>query len=47
MGEPISVMTGHMDVVYSGSFSPDSLTLASASWDGTVRLWHVSTVQKT
>ena len=39
-------MTGHMDVIYSGTFSPDGLTLASASWDGTVRLWQVSTGQE-
>ena len=27
-------------------FAPDGKTLASASWDGTVKLWHVATGQE-
>ena len=29
----------HTDVVSTLAFSPDELTLASGSWDGTVKLW--------
>ena len=33
----------HTDAVWGVGFSPDSRTLATASWDGSVRLWHVRT----
>ena len=36
-------LTGHTDRVYRVLFSPDGTTLASVSWDGTIRLWDVST----
>src|SRR5262245_16528233 len=33
------ILTGHTRQVSSVDFSPDGHTLASGSWDGTVRLW--------
>ena len=35
-------LSGPASTVYSIAFSPDSATLAAASTDGTVRLWHVA-----
>ena len=40
------MLKGHKDVVFHGAFSPDGKTLATASWDGTVRLWQVETGQE-
>lgn len=37
------VLQGHTDLVFSLSFSPDARRLASASGDGTVRIWDVET----
>jgi WD40 repeat protein len=34
---------GHTADIYQVTFTPDSRTLATASWDGTVKLWHVAT----
>ncbi|MDY7021427.1 MAG: WD40 repeat domain-containing protein, partial [Cyanobacteriota bacterium] len=33
------ILSGHRDTVYQVSFSPDSQLLASASKDGTIKLW--------
>ena len=42
-GRHLNTLPGHTGVVYSVSFSPDGMTLASGSWDETVRLWDVAT----
>ena len=39
------VFEGHTDSVSSVAFSPDGQTLASTSWDGTIRLWDPHTAQ--
>ena len=37
----VLTLEGHTDSVESVSYSPDGRTIASASWDGTVKLWNV------
>ena len=41
----IATLAGHTDQVGSVSFSSDGNTLATGSWDGTVKLWDVMTQQ--
>jgi Periplasmic binding protein/WD domain, G-beta repeat len=40
-GEPVRTLAGHLDAVWSVSFSPDGQRLVSASRDGTARIWNV------
>ena len=40
---PYSTLEGHERSVNSVAFSPDGSTLASGSWDGTIRLWNAVT----
>ncbi len=42
----LRTLTGHTYVIYSVAFSPDSLTLASGSFDGTIKLWNLVTGQE-
>jgi WD40 repeat protein len=36
-------LTGHSDSVWSVAYSPNGQTLASGSWDNTIKLWNVKT----
>ena len=38
----ITTLTGHSSTVYSVAFSPDGRTLASGSWDDTIKIWRRS-----
>ena len=42
-GTHLKTITGHTDAVASVTFSADGSTLATRSWDKTIRLWDVET----
>jgi len=42
----LATLEGHTGAVHSVAFSPDGTRLASASRDGAIFLWHVSTRRK-
>ena len=44
-GQPVATLEGHLDKIDSVIYSPDGNTLASTSWDDTVRLWDIATKQ--
>ena len=41
-----ATLRGHRDQVYCVSFSHDSRLAATASWDGTVKIWHLLSGQE-
>ena len=45
-GTEISLITGHTEEVTSVAFSPDGRTLASGSYDNTIRLWNSETGER-
>ena len=42
-GRPRARLRGHTADIYQVVFAPDGKTVATASWDGSIKLWHVAT----
>jgi WD40 repeat protein len=42
-GKFLRSLKGHTSIIYDLSFSPDSKKIATASWDGTIKIWDTST----
>ena len=42
-GQEIQQLTGHEDIIFDLDFSPDGTELASASRDGTAKIWDIQT----
>jgi WD40 repeat protein len=45
-GEILFTLSGHRGMIYSVAFSPDGKRMATASADGTVKVWDVSNVKE-
>lgn len=46
-GSPTSrILSGHNGIVWDATFSPDGKTIATASFDGTVKIWNAQTGQE-
>ena len=43
MPKPVHSLTGHINRVTAVAFSPDGASIATASWDGSARIWDVKT----
>ena len=43
---PVRTLPGHTDRLTSVAYSPDGKFIATAAWDGTARIWDVSTGQE-
>jgi eukaryotic-like serine/threonine-protein kinase len=41
-----ATLNGHKDAIWSVAFSHDNRLVATASWDGTVKIWHVLSGQE-
>lgn len=40
-GKEITTLVSHADRIFGVAFSPDGKRLATASWDGTIKLWEI------